>query len=439
MNTLTMLRRSFNQLRNNPLRTMLTLLGVVFGVGAVVAMMSIGEGAQRQILAQIEAMGATSVHIRARDVPDTELTALINDSVGLSRADVHAIEGTLPEVQKIAYRARHELGVTDLAVSSHEVQVLGVSEDLLDVHALSIARGRALSSVDHERGLRAAVIGDGLAKKAFPDGAIDKVFRLEYSYFVVVGVLAPTGAGGGGAEEGSTQPDELFGGGEDKDNSGGGGAGASSGSFDSQVYDNAVLIPFDTMVDELAPAKTFHELDMISVKVDSTDQTLETKNLLERLLGRLHKGASDFDIIAPEEILRQKQATQAVFNAVLISIAAISLIVGGIGVMNIMLANIMERISEIGLRRAIGARRRDIRNQFLLESVSICSVGGILGVLLGLGASWVVSVTIGLPMAFAWESTALSFVISLLVGVTFGLMPAVRAANVNPIDALRGD
>ena len=430
MNTLTMLRRSFNQLRNNPLRTMLTLLGVVFGVGAVVAMMSIGEGAQRQILAQIEAMGATSVHIRARDVPDTELTALINDSVGLSRADVHAIEGTLPEVEKIAYRARHELGVTDLAVSSHEVQVLGVSEDLLDVHALAIAKGRALSSVDHERGLRAAVIGDGLARKAFPGGAIDKVFRLEYSYFVVVGVLAPTG----GASQDSAQPDELFGGGGEEEK-----GGSSSGSFDSQVYDNAVLIPFETMVDELAPAKTFHELDMISVKVGSTDQTLETKNLLERLLGRLHKGASDFDIIAPEEILRQKQATQAVFNAVLISIAAISLIVGGIGVMNIMLANIMERISEIGLRRAIGARRRDIRNQFLLESVSICSVGGILGVLLGLGASWVVSVTIGLPMAFAWESTALSFVISLLVGVTFGLMPAVRAANVNPIDALRGD
>lgn len=411
---------------------MLTLLGVVFGVGAVVAMMSIGEGAQRQILAQIEAMGATSVHVRARDVPDTELTALINDSVGLSRSDVQAIQSTLPDVQKIAYRARHELGVTDLAVSSHEVQVLGVSEDLLDVHALSIAQGRALTAVDHERGLRAAVIGDELARKAFPNGAMNQVFRLEYSYFVVVGVLAPSGAGA--SEGGSTQPDELFGGGGDEKKE-----SASSGSFDSQVYDNAVLLPFETMVGELAPAKTFHELDMISVKVESTDQTLETKNLLERLLGRLHKGASDFDIIAPEEILRQKQATQAVFNAVLISIAAISLIVGGIGVMNIMLANIMERISEIGLRRAIGARRRDIRNQFLLESVSICSVGGILGVLLGLGASWVVSVTIGLPMAFAWESTALSFIISLLVGVTFGLMPAIRAANVNPIDALRGD
>ena len=411
---------------------MLTLLGVVFGVGAVVAMMSIGEGAQRQILAQIEAMGATSVHVRARDVPDTELTALINDSVGLSRSDVQAIQSTLPDVQKIAYRARHELGVTDLAVSSHEVQVLGVSEDLLDVHALSIAKGRALTAVDHERGLRAAVIGDELARKAFPNGAMNQVFRLEYSYFVVVGVLAPSGAGA--SEGGSTQPDELFGGGGDEKKE-----SASSGSFDSQVYDNAVLLPFETMVGELAPAKTFHELDMISVKVESTDQTLETKNLLERLLGRLHKGASDFDIIAPEEILRQKQATQAVFNAVLISIAAISLIVGGIGVMNIMLANIMERISEIGLRRAIGARRRDIRNQFLLESVSICSVGGILGVLLGLGASWVVSVTIGLPMAFAWESTALSFIISLLVGVTFGLMPAIRAANVNPIDALRGD
>lgn len=425
MNGFAMIRRSFGQFRSNPLRTMLTLLGVVFGVGAVVAMMSIGEGAQQQIVAQIEAMGATSVHVKARDVPDTELSQVINDSMGLTRDDVRGIKAAFPGVESIGYRSQHKLGVSDLPLPVHEINVFGVSPEIFDVHALEVVRGRPIVEIDQERGLRSAVLGSDIARAAFPQGAIGQVFRLDYSYFRVVGVLKSPPR----LQE-TTDPGEVLGDVEEE---------SAASTFDSELYANAVLIPHETLLAELRPAQAHHELDMISVEVATTEETLEMKHLLGLLLHRLHGGVKDYEISAPEEILRQKQATQSVFNTVLISIAAISLIVGGIGVMNIMLANIMERVSEIGLRRAIGARRRDIRNQFLLESVAICVVGGALGVALGLASSWVVSATIGLPMAFAWESTALAFFISLIVGVTFGLMPAVRAANIDPIEALRGE
>ena len=448
----TMLKRSFVQFYSNPLRTMLTLLGVVFGVGAVVAMMSIGEGAQRQILARIEAMGATSVHVHSKPVTDAELTTLINDTMGLSRDDVRAIEHTIPDIEHVAYRVQHTLGVTDMPLPAHEVKVYGVSESIFSAHALELARGEALAPLHHLHGHRVAVIGSGLARKAFPgQDPVGEVIRLDYSYFTVIGVLASRDDEGGEQaaatsqqEEGASPPAQedaplsksLLGGVEEEDGEGQGGA---SGGAIASSYEDAVLIPFDVLESELAPLRTYHELDMISVEVGSTEQTLDTKHQLDRLLASLHGEQRDFEIIAPEELLRQRQETQAVFNAVLIAIAAISLLVGGIGVMNIMLANIMERISEIGLRRAIGARKKDIRNQFLLESISICFVGGVLGVLLGLLASALVSHFGGLPMAFAWESTALSFGISLMVGVTFGLMPAVRAANIDPIDALRGE
>lgn len=436
---LTALKRSFGQLRSNPLRTMLTLLGVVFGVGAVVAMMSIGEGAQRDILARIEAMGATSVHVQSRAVPDGELAKIINDSVGLSRQDVEVIRRALPQAKRIGTRARHDLAISDLPMPPHELQVLGVNPELMAVHALRLAQGRGIRAIDQHHGLRVAVIGPEIAQRAFPKGAIGQVIRLDYAYFTIVGVLAshelaPQGQGlSAAAQDTSSDTTKARGAGSSSS------PASSSGGFDANSYARAVLIPHETMLQELHPGKIHHELDMISVEVESTAQTLTMKRELDAVLSSLHGGVQDFEITAPEEILRQKQETQAVFNAVLIAIAAISLLVGGIGVMNIMLANIMERVSEIGLRRAIGATRRDIRNQFLLESVSICFVGGLLGVAFGLATSFAVSHFIGMSAAFAWESTALAFGISLLTGVSFGLMPAVRAANINPIDALRGD
>lgn len=415
MNTLVMMKRSFGQFKTNPLRTFLTLLGVVFGVGSVVAMMSIGEGAQREILAQIEAMGATSVHIQAKPAAKGELGTLIANSVGLHRQDVAAIRRVMPQAKKIAYRSKHDLSVTDLPFSAAEVDVFGVNPALFDLHGLSLAQGRTLQDLDMRDHQRVAVIGSKIAD-AFPDGALGKTIRLDYVYVHVIGVLKSKGSAKG-------------------DDSKGGAAGGSMAL--TSAYDRAILLPHPTLGVELATPKVYHELDMVSVQVGSTSQTLEAKNVLDRILLDMHGGVRDVSITAPEEILRQKQATQAVFNAVLIAIAAISLLVGGIGVMNIMLANIMERIGEIGLRRAIGATRRDIRNQFLLEAMITCIVGGILGVILGLLVSVIVGIVADLPVGFAWESVILSFGISLVVGVIFGLMPAIRAANVDPIEALR--
>ena len=421
MSPLVVLRRSLVQFRTSPMRTLLTLLGIVFGVAAVVAMVSIGEGAQREILATIERMGATSIHVQAKPLADSQLGDIVKDSVGLTRADARAIRDTLPRVQRVAWRKRHELGMTDLPVPPQDLDVWGVSPEIFDAHNLRLADGRPFHRLDHERIQRVAVVGGTLARSAFGgQPAVGQTIRLDDAYFEVVGVLdvaAPP--------EGVSL--------DDSDES------ASAASVEWQAYDNAILVPHETMLNELAPPPIYGELDMISVQVPTTEETLPGKEVVIQLLEDLHGGRRDFDVIAPEEILRQKQATQAVLNMVLIAIAAISLVVGGIGVMNIMLANIMERVSEIGLRRAVGARRRDIRNQFLLESVIVCVVGGLLGIALGFGISWIVALSVGLPIAFAWESMVLSFGISLVVGVTFGLWPAVRAANINPIEALRGE
>lgn len=400
--------QSLSQFWTNPVRTALTLLGMVFGVASVVAMVSIGEGARRGILEAIDAMGADSAHVLAEPVEKEEISNVIGHSVGLHRGEVRAISDVVPGVRKIAYRGKHAARVTDMPVSAHDIRVYTVSEDLFELHGLSVADGRKLLPFDHDERRRVAVIGDELAKVAFAGDAVGKHIRLDYAYFEVVGVLASH----------ETSGIEL--------------------PVAPELYNKSVLVPFATAEIELASPATYGELDMISVQMQDMKQTVEAKAVLTPLLASLHGGETDFSVIAPEEILRQKEETQDILNLVLLCIAAISLLVGGIGVMNIMLANIMERIHEIGLRRALGARKRDIRNQFLLEAVLICFIGGTLGIIVGLIISVAVAFSADLPIAFAWESMLASFVISAGVGVLFGIVPAMRAAAVSPMEALRG-
>lgn len=402
-----LIKRGFFQLRTNLLRTLLTLLGVVFGVASVVAMMSIGEGAQREILATIEKMGADILHVQKGDIDMKNVGEFINDTVGLSRSDINAIEEAVPDLLSLGFRKNFEVKVTDLDVPVHAFSVLGMSDSMMRVHELRVAQGRPLKKLDHTYTHRAAVLGAPLAKRIFPDGALGKRLRLNYAFFEVVGVLAEREPGG----------DDL--------------------PVDTAVYNNAVLVPYSTALAELSPPETFNEVDLISVKMGSTEETLRAKRVLQPALLKLHGGVEDFKVISPEEILEQRKKAQSVFNLVLISIAAISLLVGGIGVMNIMLANIMERISEIGVRRAIGARRKDIRNQFLIEAVVICLIGGVIGLVVGLVISGLVAWLGSLPVAFAWKATVSAFLLSSFVGVGFGLMPAMRAANISPIEALQ--
>ena len=405
------LAQSLLQFRSNPLRTFLTLLGIVFGVASVVAMLAIGEGAQREILASIERMGADLVHIKATLVPREKLGTVVNTSRGLGPADIQDIRSVLrKDLAGVAFRARPEIVATDLfSTNAATLPVLAVSESYFRVHKLRLSAGRALKEVDHRFSHRAAVIGDRLARRAFPGGAMGKRFRIDYAYFEVVGVL-DTAAPGRDSKDLPVDPN---------------------------VHRDAVILPFATANEALRPPPVYAELELVSLRVKDTAHTLRAKRILGPLLLQLHGGYDDVEIVAPEELLRQREATQSVLNTVLLSIAAISLLVGGIGVMNIMLANIMERIPEIGLRRAIGARKADIRNQFLLEAVLICGIGGIIGVALGFAISFGVGLFSRMPIAFPWYAAVLSLGISALVGVTFGMMPALRASNINPIEALQ--
>lgn len=396
-------RRSLAQFRAHPLRTSLALLGMVLGVSSVVAMVSIGEGAQREILAGIEALGGDVVHLEAKDVPDDKVGELVNRSAGLARNDIPLALKTA-RAEDSAYLRWSSLSVTDLPSASYQLQLAAVSPSVFRLHQLQVARGRGLLELDDLLGRRVAVLGAEVAQ-ALGAGALGRRVRLGYAYFEVVGVLAPKPAG-------------------------------SALALEVERYNRAVLVPFHTSIEELSPAEVYRELDVVSLRVASLEQTASAKRALLPVLKSLHGGVEDVEVVAPEEILEQKRATQAVLNMVLTSIAAISLLVGGIGVMNIMLANVVERIPEIGLRRAIGASQADVLRQFLLEAVVVCFVGGSFGVLLGFAISLLVAKLVALKVAFAWSAVLLSFGLSVTVGLLFGLWPAVRASRVSPVRAL---
>jgi putative ABC transport system permease protein len=399
-------RRSLVQFRTHPLRTALALLGMVLGVSSVVGMVSIGEGAQREIVASIEALGGDVVHVKAKDVPDDKVGEIVNDSRGLHRNDIAALKAIFTNIGDTAFARWTGLGVSDLPVSTYNVKLVAAEPAVFAVHKLHVKEGRPLMELDDRYGRRVAVLGSELAQKAFGGQAVGRRIRLGYAYFEVVGTLEAKRSGG-----------DL--------------------PVDPEAYNRAVMVPFTTALEQLAPAEAYKEIDLVSLKVGSLAETLAAKKAITPVLKALHGGVEDFEIVAPEEILEKKRATQGILNVVLISIAAISLLVGGIGVMNIMLANIMERIGEIGLRRAIGASRKDIREQFLVESIIVCFIGGVIGIVLGFAVSFLVGWVFDLRVAFAWTAMVVSFALSVGVGLVFGIWPAVRASRISPVEALQ--
>jgi putative ABC transport system permease protein len=415
------LRRSLGQFRTHPLRTALALLGMVLGVGSVVGMMSIGEGAQRQIVKSIEALGGNVVHLRAKTIATERIADLVNDSRGLSRADFDGlvavfgrlsdarhVESPCPSLGEAGWARITPLGVSDLPGGSIDLQIVATTANLSSLHRLEVVVGRPLVALDEQNARRVVVLGADVATESFGDAwnAIGRRVRLGYAFFEVVGVL-----------ERKEAMRDL--------------------PVDPGLYNRALVVPFTTSLEELQAADAYKELDILSIAVADLEQTTQAKRCLLPVVQSMHHGVDDVEIVAPEEILEQKRATQATLNLVLISIAAISLLVGGIGVMNIMLANIMERIGEIGLRRAIGASRKDIRDQFLLESVIICFAGGLIGVIVGSVIAFVVGFVVDLEVAFAWEATLVSCGLSIAVGLVFGIWPALRAAAIHPIEALQ--
>jgi putative ABC transport system permease protein len=406
--TLDALRAAFDSLGEHTLRTALTMLGMMFGVGAVIAMLSIGAGAERRALALIDRLGTHNVMIHTRELGPQEAAEARKKSLGLSLRDVEAIEEAVPGVALAAPRIEVEPYKIFAAGARTHAQVFGVSHRHREVMPVGLSEGRTFDAGDELHHAQACVIGAGVRRDLFgADRALGKDVKINDVWFEVVGVLAadPTAA---------TSV-----------------AGIAVASTDHQIY-----LPFTTVLDKLDRDPVTAPLGEIIVRLAPGAAPDETAQVIGALLDHLHSGARDFEIVVPQALLRHSRETQQLFNLVMGLIAGISLLVGGIGIMNIMLASVLEQTREIGVRRAIGARRADIRFQFLVTAFTLAMLGGGLGVALGVAIAHGVAAYATWPTVVTAGSVALSLGVSVTVGVASGLYPAMRAARLDPIQAL---
>jgi len=397
---LLLLRLGVRSLKLHKLRSSLSILGVVFGVAAVVAMSSVGEGARRETLAQIAALGIDTVTVRPRPAPPGQPPA-----PALPLAAVESLRRVVPGARSVAPVRLAELPASAGARSAAAV-VVGTTPVYRDAARLQLAAGRFLVDLDVSDRKRVAVLGSAVARALFPlEGALGRTVRLGGDYFEVIGVL-----------EGRAAPR---------------GRGTAIHARDPN---RAVLVPLPAL-DRGVDARP-DGVDEIVFRAATPEAVVPAAAVAQALLRRL-TGEQPLELVVPREILRQRERTQRIFNVVTGAVAAISLIVGGIGIMNIMLASVAERTREVGIRRALGARKRDIATQFLVESSILTVIGGALGSLLGLVGSFLIQAFAGWPTAVHPLMLLAALAVALAVGLGFGLYPAWHAASLEPMDALR--
>ena len=423
----------------NKLRAILTALGIVFGVAAVIAMLAIGTGAKQSILEQMKLIGTNNILVEAV-MPDEQLEAQegsdedskLKWSPGLSLLDLTAIEEALPTVSAVSpeiilpvpfiYGGKLEKG-----------QVVGVTNAFFELNNLGLVSGNTFHATQLTRGKPVCVIGQNLVKQFFPEeNPLGKLIKCGQVWLRIVGVLE--------AREGASE---------------------SAANLGIRDYNDDVFIPINTALlyyknrgkitkasiasgrgnnnNDNKPPDNPHQLDRFVVQVSDSDQLQATADVLSRLLYRRHRQVTDYEITVPRLLLEQQQRTQDTFNLVLAVIAGISLLVGGIGIMNIMLASVLERIKEVGIRRSLGATRQDITQQFLFEAIFISLFGGIAGIILGVVSANTIASYADIPTVVSTWSVLLSFGVAASVGLVFGLFPAQKAAEQDPIKALRSD
>jgi putative ABC transport system permease protein len=431
------LRLGLSNLRLHKLRTALTSLGIILGVAAVIIMVSIGEGNKQAALRDIQALGATNIIVRSVRPPEvsaiTEQQRSFVARYGLLRQDLRRFQQSLPHISHIVPLKSVGSEITDggYRVSS---QAFGTTPDLARVANLRIDRGRYLTDEDLRQAVPVAVIGSEIARKFFRlRDPLGSTFRIDQQVFRVVGVLQPIGLAGG---TGSALVGRDL-------------------NLDIHIPLSTAELQFGDFIQRRTAGQFNNEevqLSEIYVTSNSTDDVLIDAELVRRIAETSHGAAGDVQIIVPWELLENVKKTQMVWNIVLTAVAGISLLVGGIGIMNIMLASVTERTREIGIRRALGATRRHIVAQFLVETGSLSAVGGLLGIAVGVGLSLGVEGLMNLrivrnffdtKVAMETEVTAwsivLSFAVAASVGLIFGLYPAVLASRQDPVVALRHD
>jgi putative ABC transport system permease protein len=433
----------------NQLRSILTALGIIFGVAAVITMLAIGKGAQKEILDQIKMVGVNNIIvtpiIQAASGDDEDNTNTDSQkkkySPGLTLDDVESIREVIPTVHTVS---------AEIALSSYVVKegkretakLLGVSNNYFEIFNLPLAQGVFFNDFQEENGITVCVIGDNIRNKFFSrEDPIGKYIKFDNVWLKVVGVLERT--------EVTLTRFENIGVNVMNDNiyipvqtmllrfQNRALVGSRIQASESNVMRRGPMRASFTTATASAESGNYNQLDRIIVQVNESKELSPSTDLLARLLLRRHEDVKDFEITVPELLLKQEQRTKDIFNIVLGAIASISLLVGGIGIMNIMFASVMERIKEIGTRLAIGAQKRDIVVQFLAEAVLISVSGGLLGVIIGIFASWMITNFADIATIVTPVSVIISFAVSATVGVVFGYSPAKRASERDPIESLR--
>ncbi len=427
---LAILQLGFRNLLLHKFRSFLTLLGMVLGVSSVIAMLAVGEGSKREAVEQIRQLGAANVIIRSvkpgdNDDQATSTTGSTQNQntrvleYGLQYRDFDILKATLPTVEnalpialvrKNAQHGRHRIA---------NARILGTTPEYLQVKNLSIRRGRFLTPPDIHATANVAVLGAGAADRLFSyEDPLGQSVLLGMSAYRIIGVLGRQASGS-----------------------------ATPGAIGQKDFNNDIYIPISAAqrrFGELqrivrAGSREYERTQLSEITLAVNDEKLvsQTAAMARKLLRKNHTKQEDFEIQVPLELLRRAEAEKRIWNLVLGSIAGISLLVGGIGIMNIMLATVTERTREIGIRRALGAKRHDITMQFLVETVLLSSIGGLIGVLLGIAIPISVTYFSDIQTVISVWSVLLAFGISAGIGVIFGIYPARRAAMMDPIEALR--
>ncbi len=432
----------------NKLKSILTALGIIFGVAAVISMLAIGKGAQQEILEQIKMVGVNNILINPIfEEPDDQQSQEENGnkqkrkfSPGLTLADVDAIKKIVPSVSRISPEISLNSFVQYEGIRV-PAKIMGVSNDYFELYNLPIEEGVFFNDYQEEHGITVCIIGGNIKAKFFSKvDPIGQYIKFGQVWLKVIGVLKKSEITVSGMQNAGVNVynDNVYLPAKSMLLRYQNRALVNSKKFSETgtFFGGGMMISFGGSTQSKAP-KNYHQLDRIIVQVSETSDINNTTEILSRMMLRRHAEVKDYEITVPELLLKQQERTKDIFNIVLGAIASISLIVGGIGIMNIMFASVMERIKEIGTRMAIGAKKADIIAQFLSEAVLISVTGGFIGIVLGIILTKLITHFAGILTIISPLSVLVAFGVSAAVGIIFGISPAKRASERDPIESLR--
>ncbi|HBT84691.1 MAG: ABC transporter permease [Fermentimonas sp.] len=404
------IRLAIQGLIDHKVRSFLTMLGIIFGVASVITMLSIGEGAKREAIAKYQDLGVSNIIVREKSLSNTELENVrARFSQGLSLQDAEAIREIVPGIEQIAAQAEKNTDV-NYEDKTAKSTVIGITPDFHSMMNYSMQEGSFINQKHYNERLKVCVLGAGVAGNFFKgENPIGKMIKIEDQWLEIVGVL---------------ESKSLF--------------TETVGELAARDLNTDVYVPLSLFLNRFTQENILtSEIQQLTVKINNSNRLVEASRVIDEILKRRHFNNEDYSIVIPFELLKQEEKERQIYNILLGAIAAISLLVGGIGIMNIMLATVMERTREIGIRRAVGARKKDIMSQFVTEAVVISITGGLIGVFAGIVLSLTVTLFTEVSTFIRPYSILLAFSFSVLVGICFGYLPAKNAANLEPVDSIR--